>query len=297
MVREMRGLIRLTAVGTVLAAFSALAFGGCAALEGLSSITEQICAPDCDAAVNDSTTGTPGEDATQPTSGDAALGEDATLGEDTAAPPQEAGEDAQSSGDGSSGTDASDGSTTGTDAGGGDAGHDAGTTVTCGGTTCVANNATAPACSGSTCTYTCNAGALDCNKATSPDPDGCECNVPGATASQCCSTQCPIAHNYDLDLATAVGTFYDCVAAGTYNITVATDACIAYTGDASKCVSGYYCPSLPDGGGTDLGDQVCSSGAANCDCWTYNGSIVGLVSISTTTQCYCPQPGTAPHWN
>jgi hypothetical protein len=297
-----------------------IGMAGCAALEGLSSISEQACAPDCDGgasadgtAVTPGADGSPGLDVT--TSADTTVPDDTSVatGEDSPT----TGEDAAQSEDAPSGSDASDSSVT-SDAGTADSGKDTGTppvdsgsdtgcgpltsTSNCSacGDTCTATNATAPTCNGTTCSYTCDSTYLDCNKTITPDLDGCECKAaPGATQSACCGTDCPVAHSYNEDITGS--TFYDCVAAGTYNVTDAMDACIAFTGNAAQCTAGYYCPQFADGGG-DLGDQVCSDGSpTKCDCWAYDGSLIGLVSTAGTgagpTNCYCPAVGTSPHWD
>jgi hypothetical protein len=326
--------MRRRALAAVVLALATSA--GCAAIEGLDGITEQACAPDCGDAGPDATTPVTGPDGTAP-GNDSPAGEDSPSGTDTTVTPDGSGSDDSPSGSDTStndagtdsgapdsGTDSSkpgdaapDSSEpdSGTDSSAADTGTDApppdaGSPDTgCGpltaidncsacGDTCTATNATSPMCSGTTCSYTCNTGYLDCNLSVAPDLDGCECNVTGVTtAPSCCGSGCPIEHNYDEDITSAH--FYDCVAAGTYNVTLAMDACTAFTGNASQCQSGYYCPEFPDGGG-DLGDQVCAITATTCQCWSYNGSLVGLVSPSSgnPSQCYCPQTGSsAIHWD
>jgi hypothetical protein len=312
-------------VGATLAALLA---GGCAAISGLDGITEEACAPNCDGgnAPIDSTVG--GQDVGMP-SGDAgmtdsSLGTDTTVPADTSPPPDDSPgrvdvgttpdgdiSDVQlGDGPGADAADAAIPEDAGNDAGHADAGADSGTDAGCGpldtttnctacGDTCTANNATASSCNGATCSYTCKANFLDCNASVAPpDLDGCECPVPEVTTLPACCGQgiCPQKHHYNLDLLNS--TFYDCVAEGTLNQTVAMDACIAFTGSASKCSAGYYCPTQADGGG-DQGDQVCTTVAANCQCWTYDLALAGLVSQPgpNSTTCYCPQPGVSSKWN
>jgi hypothetical protein len=320
-------------------ALATLAAAGCAAISGLDGITEQACAPDCDAgATGDSTVVGPDG---APTTGatDSPATDDTTLPEDALPPTDDAPTrvDSQPPSDAEPTPDASDagepdGSSTdgggadtgpadasvkdagheagGTDAGQADSGSDAG----CGPTTtvdncsacgdkCVTTGASSAGCTGTTCTYTCGSGHLDCNASTAPDLDGCECNVTGAAAAPapacCAGGSCPQLHHYDEDLLNS--NFYDCVAAGAFNITVATDACTAFTGDATQCDNGgfvFYC-DYPDGG--LAGDMVCSNGAGatNCNCWGYNGAIKGWMSTGTgkgQANCVCPQPG-ATLWN
>src|SRR6202041_1490332 len=71
--REMRRPYRAAAAFTWLA----LAVGGCAAISGLNSITEQACAPDCDGGAADGTA--PVADGTSPGSDSLVSGDDATL--------------------------------------------------------------------------------------------------------------------------------------------------------------------------------------------------------------------------
>ena len=315
---------RLVLAGLALAT---LAAAGCAAISGLDGITELACAPDCDGGGGGVDSTVPAPDAASPGS-DATPGDDATTLAETSAP----GDDGATSNDGT-GPDAPDGSRddaggtsadsggvdAGADAAGVDAGHDAGhpdaavdagsdgscgplnTVANCSacGDTCTATNAQAPACNGTTCSYTCKTNFLDCNAAKAPDLDGCECNAPGATSSQCCAGACPQQHHYDLDLLSS--TFYDCVAQGAYNATVATDACGAFTGDVTQCDNGgftFFC-NYADGG--VAGYMICSNGptATACDCWGYSGALQGLMSTGTgkgQANCLCPQPG-GTQWN
>lgn len=162
------------------------------------------------------------------------------------------------------------------------------TTITnCGGcgVVCNATNASGPQCNGTTCTYTCNAGASDCNKGTPPDSDGCECATPG-----CCGSGCETTHSDGFGQF-----FYDCNPPGTYTEQSAMSACTAYTGNASVC--GFY-------GYCNGGDMVCVVNSQTCYCWEYGGTLSGYTSTQTTnptqdggpTFCYCPGMGNA-QWN
>ena len=306
-------------------ALATLAGAGCAAISGLDGITELACAPDCDGgATSDSTVvgpdGTPPPGTTDsPTGGDATLAEDALPPTDDgparidSQPPPDAGEvggddSSTEAGGADAGTDAS------ADASFHDAGHDAGTdaagcgplntTANCSacGDTCTATNATSPTCNGTTCSYSCKPNFLDCNASSAPDLDGCECNATGGTAApipQCCGSICPLTHHYDLDLVNS--TFYDCVAEGAFNQTLAMDACTAFTGSAGQCNVGAApigCTYL-DGG--NAGSIICSNGtgAPSCNCWGYSGDMEGWMSTGPgkgTANCTCPQPG-GTQWN
>jgi hypothetical protein len=271
--------------------------GGCAAITGLDSISEQDCAPNCGDAqsTKDVTVDVPTGDSTGP---ETSPGSDTGSGEaaqDTSTPVD------ASEGGKESGTDAPADSPveapheTGSDAPVDSSCGSLSSVNNCGacGTVCTATNATNPQCNGSTCSYTCQATYLDCNQGTAPDTDGCECKA--AVGAACCSGSCPVAHNYDEDVIGS--TFYDCVAAGTYNQTDALDACNASVGTAGQCSAGYYCTG-PDGG--MVGDMVCSdgAGASACTCWGYDGVLVGLLFAGPgkgMANCDCPQTGD-PKW-
>ncbi|HLK38771.1 MAG TPA: hypothetical protein VKU41_18545 [Polyangiaceae bacterium] len=142
-----------------------------------------------------------------------------------------------------------------------------------------------PSCTGATCRYACNTGHSDCNAATAPDLDGCECATP-----QCCGTGCQTTHS------NGVGqNFYDCLALGTYNALQQLAACVAFTGDAAKCMS-VNMPSCP----AFLFNPtmaVCSTGS-QCDCWFLPapGATQGTVQAATGSVCGCPV-NNSPTWN
>jgi hypothetical protein len=127
-------------------------------------------------------------------------------------------------------------------------------------------------CNGTTCSYTCNAGASDCDKATAPDTDGCECPTPG-----CCGTGCDTTHVNGLG-----EDYYDCNPLDTYEETTAMEACVAYAASqgqsATWCQDGWGCTAIPSI------TEVCHLNAANgttCsgDCWVYTGtSEIGWVT-------------------
>jgi hypothetical protein len=275
-------------VGAVLASLG-LMVGGCAAISGLNGISEEQCAPNCDggAPTSDARTTTPdvtvnGHDGAPAMSDDSPAG-----GEDSSPPPS------------------NDGPVTvvpeaGSDAPVGPCGA-LNTVENCSacGDKCAADDASTPkSCSGSTCAYTCSTGHLDCNASAAPDLDGCECYAPGATA--CCQTECPLPHNYDEDTSPPA-LFYDCVAAGTYNSTLALDACAAFTGDKTQCDSTHTYTCSLEGEDAGISDMVCSDGpnASACDCWGYTGPLAGFMSTGTGkgfANCGCPNPVGGTQW-
>jgi hypothetical protein len=104
------------------------------------------------------------------------------------------------------------------------------------------------------------------------DASGC------AVLTPMCSGGCPVAHSNGLSQ-----TFYDCVEAGTYNQTQATEACAAFTGDAAACVNNPF-PCAQAG-------QVCSSAFTTCACWKYAGNTdIGRVLNS----CMCVGNNSSP---
>jgi len=159
---------------------------------------------------------------------------------------------------------------------------------------------------GNSCTYTCATGYLDCDGIAGTNPpntNGCECHAPNATASQCCSGTCPVAHVTGL-----VGsqpyyppndTFYDCIPAGTMNIQLALDACAAYV-VARNGTAATNCGEFgPQDGG--MPDSVCAITTGNCGtnctgflgdciCWTssgtYQGQVLDPVAQGLNNMCY-----------
>lgn len=294
--------------------WSGILLGGCAAISGLDQIQETECAPNCDAgtvdAVIDHTVDAPpmgddsGFDATQDTTGDDGSQPEGSSGDSST------GNDASDGGmsDGPSGdakTDASDG--------GVDAPFDSGcgplnTISNCSacGDTCAASGTsqTSATCSGqvngagATCSYTCATGYLDCNASLNPpNLDGCECHSPGATQANCGSNGCcPVQHNNGLGQTNS--TFYDCVVPGTYNSTLAKDACTSFVGQANASQCQQFGCVAPDGGPT--ADNVwCSNGSAtDCVCWDFTGPDVGSVhDQGAAGSCYCPIKGLDPSYN
>ena len=289
---------------TAVVAWTLVTLGGCASITGLSDITEQQCAPNCDGGNTDVTIGEGGEDSSS-SSGSGG----SSSGSDTGSSSGSSGSSSGSSGSSSGGMDSGpDGpADTGIDSGGcpsGDLSCDGGCVQdgvqNCGGCgqACAAAGgngvkANGTACTGTTCLYQCQTGYLDCNGGVGFDPDGCECNATAAASAACCGTACPIEHSVGTGLSGGVSSnFYDCVATGSYTSQLATDACAAYFGTASDCTGPGQCTTSTDAGSGDY--VVCGStnlGTAECICWEYQGPNVGKLLTTTGAnlgQCYCP---------
>ena len=90
-------------------------------------------------------------------------------------------------------------------------------------------------------------------------------------------------------------TFSDCVSTGTINETQAYWACIAFTGDVSKCDDFIdACGSAPDTSSIMCGDI---DAAQDCGCWAYTGPVAGLVyNAPASNICECPFAGD-PTWD
>jgi hypothetical protein len=119
--------------------------------------------------------------------------------------------------------------------------------------------------------------------------------VPATLHNDCIGSACatynpPVTQTYT-DSADPLGTPGN---AATYNLTMAQDACAAYTGNPSQCGTSAC-------GATNV---VCNftSPQPNCACWTWNGAGAGTVIVSTTIlmgsyQCYCANAVGATTWN
>ncbi len=170
-----------------------------------------------------------------------------------------------------------------------DNGCETATTVSvsnCGGcgNTCTtsANNTSRSCIEPGTCEYTCATGRQDCNAATAPNLDGCECE-----GSLCCDLgACAVKH----DSGTGQN-WYDCVARDTFDLVQAQAACAA-AGIAS-CYE-TFCTSDPT-----LSKLVCSQGTGSCACWQWAAgpSFVGRIGRvnhnTTTNECFCPSSSSA----
>lgn len=278
---------------TSLAIFAATA-AGCAAISGLDQLEKIDCTVDCEAggATNDATNDVTIGDARN----DIGMNDVAVDSTDL-----DAGIDTGVDSATDSATDARDGAVDAPGDSPADAPPDAppvdggcgptNTATNCGacGNACNTTTNTVRACGGGTsCLYTCNSGRADCNAATAPNLDGCEC-----ATTTCCGTACQTQHDNGLG-----NTFYDCVASGTYNVAQATEACVAFTNDAAQCNANFFCTAGADGG--VIAQLVCSDTSPTaCACWTYSGVAVGHVANSGLTgplNCQCPQTS-HPMWH
>lgn len=146
------------------------------------------------------------------------------------------------------------------------------------GDSCTATNASTDSCNGTTCSYTCNAGASDCNKGTVPDVDGCECATPG-----CCGTGCETTHVDGLGQS-----FYDCSPLRTYTDASAMEACTAYAptvgGTSANCSPGWSC-----GSGAGEGESVCygDTSGTTCTkfCWVVTATPAPPGSVTSCSSC------------
>jgi hypothetical protein len=307
-----------TATRLTCVSWLAVTAAGCVAVTGLDGISEEDCAPLCgdaeDVVVDGPADGPGAADRLQSldASNAADRGGEVSMVEDGASEssgPSPTG-DASDTGTRESGSDAPgdapvDAFTTDTPVGAStaDAPFDSGcgplnTVTNCSACTdacaSIRTVETSSTCSGdsnglgATCSYTCASGYQDCNAASVPDLDGCECHVPGATQAQCCVSAgtCPVAHDNGLNQSSS--SFFDCQGPGQVTLALATDACAAFTGDPGQCTE-EICDS-PDGSAD--GDRVvCSAGSAiDCVCWTYQGTNAGYLrdpQMPASDGCYC----------
>jgi hypothetical protein len=164
-------------------------------------------------------------------------------------------------------------------------------TATCGACKNAACNTKtgAASCNGATCFYKCNAGLSDCNAATAPDTDGCECATPG-----CCGGSCQTTHSNGMGQS-----FYDCNALGGHGMAQAQAACEAFAG-AGKCSASTVCCGGLSALGVCLGttdSSMCGAARGQCGCWQYSGTAVGTVQ-SPAGKCTAACGATSdPAWN
>jgi hypothetical protein len=133
----------------------------------------------------------------------------------------------------------------------------------------------------------CSPGFANC------DGSGCNCRT-STTAPGCCSGStasvtgtCQTVHSNGIFQNGAFENYFDCVPAGTYNLTQATEACTAYTGSAALCTFSSCGGSL---------NTVCGPGPQGCACWQFSGTNTGHVVASGSSSCFCPGPGD-PGWD
>jgi hypothetical protein len=159
------------------------------------------------------------------------------------------------------------------------------TTVNCTGcgVACDTMHSVGAACSGTGCTYSgCSSGWTTCNT-TAPNAGGCACNTPAGCCNGTTATSagpgatCQTTHINGFGMS-----FYDCAAPNTHTAAEALKACVAFTGNITKCSGGWTCAPPND----TMGPWVCNSSGsvAQCtDCWSYGGTDIGHVS-----DCSCP---------
>jgi hypothetical protein len=90
---------------------------------------------------------------------------------------------------------------------------------------CSSANASGTSCSSSACDPSCYSGYVNCATPTASADDGCECQ-----GTACCGASCQTQHSNGVGQS-----WYDCFALSTYNVTTATSACAAFTGNAAAC--------------------------------------------------------------
>jgi hypothetical protein len=268
-------------------ALSAVAGAGCAAVAGLDQYSK--CSGDCDAGVAEDVTVDHGQATGPEAAAESGPTRDAATSDawPEAAPdssvPVESGPDATPDAVPDATPDAH--LESGTDAS--EAGSDAGcgatnTTSNCGacGQACMPVGAASATCNGLSCAYACSTGHSDCNSATAPDTDGCECATPG-----CCSGACQTTHTDGVGQS-----YYDCNSTGTFTEVTATEACTAFAasvgGTAADCSGGWTC----SGSSTQY---VCygTKNATVCAdyCWMYTGKQPdGGPGAGVVIDCNCP---------
>jgi len=153
---------------------------------------------------------------------------------------------------------------------------------------------------GAVCSYMCTNGNLDCNKIDAPNTDGCACTYTGVTtAPQCCADKCPSQHTDGLigqSYYPSSPYFYDCVAPGTMNSTLAQDACNSYV--VARGGAANYCQPFAASADAAAPDSWCAATSAtagfmgDCICWTFSGQYQGTVldpqqaGIPSPQDCY-----------
>jgi hypothetical protein len=145
-----------------------------------------------------------------------------------------------------------------------------------------------PKCNGATCSYTCNSNRQDCNSATAPDTDGCEC-----TGTACCGTGCQTAHSSGLASPTS---YYDCDPTGNTTQAEALAACTGTggTGCSAKTTS---CGGILGFGETST-SAACGTVGGTCFCWVYSGQNSGkAVTGGGGGGCNISCNGSGSTWN
>ncbi len=161
---------------------------------------------------------------------------------------------------------------------------------------CNLTNAGSATCNGSTCSYTCSAGDSDCNYATAPDTDGCECKTPA-----CCGASCQTAHS------DGVGqNYYDCnglYTGAACSDAAAIEACTAYAisigGSAAGCSDGWGCcvgKNCNPGPPFTVCYSVNGTSPSGNYCWGYNDGSSGNLECEVTSTG-CPAVNDNSNWN
>lgn len=259
-------------------------FGGCAAIGGLGEYSTGACSGVCDASVEDANQGGGGS------------GKD-VVQEQVSSPANDAPEEVEATSD-----DAADGSESP------DAEVDSGETLVdsgsipdatdsgCGATGTVENcpacgiacNTTTgtPSCNGTICSYVCSSNHQDCNAATAPDTDGCEC-----TGTACCTTGCQTAHSSGL---TSPANYYDCDPTGNTTQAEALAACTG-TGATGCAAKNTSCGGILGFGGTST-SAACGTVGSTCYCWIYSGQNSGK-AVGGGGGCNISCNGSGSGWN
>ena len=268
-------------------------FGGCAAIGGLGEYTTGACSGVCDASVEDARRG------------GGAIGKDGAE-EQVSSPAYDAPDEAEATSDGAAESDGAADASESQEAGVVDSG---GTLVDsgaipdaadsgCGATSTVENcsacgiacntNTGTPSCNGTRCSYTCNSNRQDCNGATAPDTDGCEC-----TGTACCGTGCQTAHGSGL---TSPANYYDCDPTGNTTQAEALAACTG-TGGTGCAAKNTSCGGILGFGGTST-SAACGTVGSTCYCWIYSGQNSGkVVAGGGGGGCTISCNGSGSTWN
>ena len=138
----------------------------------------------------------------------------------------------------------------------------------------------ADTCVNNSCSYTCDSLRQDCNVATAPDQDGCEC-----AGTACCGAGCQTTHQNGEGQ-----NYYDCSPVNTHSQTEAQAACEAYSG--GSCSNSSTCC------GADIIVCLGTTATAYCGgstslCWQYGSVGSGTVVSGSSASCTA---GSTP-WN
>jgi hypothetical protein len=139
----------------------------------------------------------------------------------------------------------------------------------------------ADSCVNNSCNYTCNGLRQDCNSATAPDLDGCEC-----AGTACCGPGCQTQHGNGEG-----ENYYDCSNTNTHSQSEAQAACEAYTGGAcSQSSTGCNCILFIC---ASTATAYCGSNGTTSLCWLYGSVGSGTVQSGSSVSC----TGSVATWN